>query len=142
MLNIVNPSIRKYINKIENRIRFKIKTGYYLELLTPETMKLLGSTKGKKKTAENDEKVPYLEINEAVLIHCNVVDISYLKNSRVLYTFAPNKLLGQLLDISPKHFVFLKIFDSEFSYIEVWFTDENPRLLEMEDKINITLFIN
>ena len=142
MLNIVNPSIRKYINKIENRIRFKIKTGYYLELLTPETMKLLGSTKGKKKTAENDENVPYLEINEAVLIHCNVVDISYLKNSRVLYTFAPNKLLGQLLDISPKHFVFLKIFDSEFSYIEVWFTDENPRLLEMEDKINITLFIN
>ena len=142
MLNIVNPSIRKYINKIENRITFKIKTGYYLELLTPETMKLLGSTKGKKTTAENAENVPCLEINEAVLIHCNVVDISYLKNSRVLYTFAPNKLLGQLLDISPKHFVFLKIFDSEFSYIEVWFTDENPRLLEMEDKINITLFIN
>ena len=55
MLNIVNPSIRKYINKIENRIRFKIKTGYYLELLTPETMKLLGSTKGKKTTAENDK---------------------------------------------------------------------------------------
>ena len=105
-------------------------------------MKLLGSTKGKKTTAENAENVPCLEINEAVLIHCNVVDISYLKNSRVLYTFAPNKLLGQLLDISPKHFVFLKIFDSEFSYIEVWFTDENPRLLEMEDKINITLFIN
>ena len=142
MLNIVNPSIRKYINKIENRITFKIKTGYYLELLTPETMKLLGSTKRKKTTAENAENVPCLEINEAVLIHCNVVDISYLKNSRVLYTFAPNKLLGQLLDISPKHFVFLKIFDSEFSFIEVWFTDENPRLLEMEDKINITLFIN
>ena len=142
MLNIVNPSIRKYINKIENRITFKIKTGYYLELLTPETMKLLGSTKGKKTTAENAENVPCLEINEAVLIHCNVVDISYLKNSRILYTFAPNKLLGQLLDISPKHFVFLKIFDSEFSYIEVWFTDENPRLLEMEDKTNITLFIN
>ena len=105
-------------------------------------MKLLGSTKGKKTTAENAENVSCLEINEAVLIHCNVVDISYLQNSRVLYTFVPNKLLGQLLDISPKHFVFLKIFDSEFSYIEVWFTDENPRLLEMEDKINITLFIN
>ena len=105
-------------------------------------MKLLGSTKGKKTTAENAENVPCLEINEAVLIHCNVVDISYLQNSRVLYTFVPNKLLGQLLDISPKHFVFLKIFDSEFSYIEVWFADENPRLLEMEDKINITLFIN
>ena len=142
MLNIVNPSIRKYINKIENRITFKTKTGHYLELLTPETMKLLGSTKSNKTTAENDENVPYLEINEAVLIHCNVVDISYLQNSTVLYKFVPNKLLGQLLDISPKHFVLLKIFDSEFSYIEVWFTDQNSTLLEIEDKINITLFIN
>ena len=105
-------------------------------------MKLLGSTKGNNTTAENDENVPYLEINEAVLIHCNVVDFSYLQNSTVLYKFVPNKLLGQLLDISPKHFVFLKIFDSEFSYIEVWFADQNSRLLEIEDKINITLFIN
>ena len=105
-------------------------------------MKLLGSTKSNKTPAENDENVPNLEINEAVLIHCNVVDISYLQNSTVLYKFVPNKLLGQLLDISPKHFVLLKIFDSEFSYIEVWFTDQNSTLLEIEDKINITLFIN
>ena len=51
-----------YVNKIENRITFKIKTGYYLELLTPETMKLLGSTKGKINKDENGETVPHLEI--------------------------------------------------------------------------------
>ena len=60
---------------------------------------------------------------EVVLIHSNVVNNSYQQNSRVLYTFILNKLFGQLLDISPKVFVFLKTFDSEFSYIEVWFTD-------------------
>ena len=64
-----NPSIRKYINKIENKITFKIKTGYYLELLTPETMKSFGSTKNKIKKDKNGENVPYLEIAEVVLIH-------------------------------------------------------------------------
>ena len=56
-----------------------------------------------------------------MLIHCKVVNNSYQQKSRVLYTFVPNKSLGQLLDISPKNFIFLKTFDSEFSYIEVWF---------------------
>ena len=134
--------IRIYINKIENRITFKIKTGYYLELLTPETMKLLGSTKSKITKDENGENVPYLEITEVILIHCNVVNNSYQQNSRVLYTFVPNILLAQLLDISPKTFIFLKTFDSEFPYNEVWFTDQNSNPLEIEDKINITLVIN
>ena len=86
--------------------------------------------------------MPYLEITEVVLIHCNVVNNSYQQNSRVLYTFFPNKSFGKLLDISPRNFIFLKAFDSEFSYIEVWFTDQNSRPLEVEDKINITLVIN
>ena len=64
----VNSSRRMYINKIENRITFKIKTGYYLELLTPETMKLLGSTKSKITKDENSENVPYLEITDVILI--------------------------------------------------------------------------
>ena len=115
---------------------FEIKTGYYLELLTPETMKLLGSTKSKITKDENGENVPYLEIL------CNVVNNSYQQNSRVLYTFVPNKSFGQLLDISPKNFIFFKTFDAEFSYIEVWFTDQNSNPLEIEDKINITLVIN
>ena len=77
-----------------------------------------------------------------VLIHCNIVNNNYQQDSRVLYTFVPNKSFGQLLDISPKNFIFLKTFDSEFSYIEVWFTDQNSKPLEIEDKINITLVIN
>ena len=71
---IVNPSIKVHIIKIENIITFKIKTGYYLELSTLETMKLLGSTKSKTAKYENGENVPYLEITELVLIYCNVVD--------------------------------------------------------------------
>ena len=77
-----------------------------------------------------------------MLIHCNAVNNSYQQNSRVLYTFVPDKSFGQLLDVSRGNFIFLKTFDSEFSYIEVWFTDQNPNLLEIEDKINITLIIN
>ena len=73
----VNPSIRIYINKIENRITFKIKTENCLELLTTETMKLLGSTKSKITKNENGENVSYLEITEVVLIHCNVVNNCY-----------------------------------------------------------------
>ena len=71
-----NSSIKIYINKIENRITFKIKTEYYLELLTPETVKLLGSTKSKITKDKNSENVPYLEITEIVLIHYNVVNNS------------------------------------------------------------------
>ena len=77
-------------------------------------MKLLGSTKIKITKDENDENVPYLEFTEVVLIHCNVVNNSYQKNSRVLYTFVPNKSFGQLLDISPNNLIYLRTFDSEF----------------------------
>ena len=69
----------------------------------PETIKLLGSTKRKITKDENGENVPYLEITEVVLTHCNTVDNDYLQDSRVLYTFVPNKSFGQLLDISRKN---------------------------------------
>ena len=137
-----NPSIRIYVNKIENRITFKIKTGYYLKLLTTEITKLLGSTKSKITKDENGENVPHLEITEAVLIHRTIVNNDYQHDSRVLYIFVPNKSFGQLLHISPKNFIFLKTFNSEFSYNEVWFTDQNSKPLEIEDKINITVVIN
>ena len=105
-------------------------------------MKLLGSTKCKITEDENDENLPHLEITEVVLVHCNIASNDYQQNSRVLYTFVPNKWFGQLLDISPKNFIFLKIFDSEFSFIGVWFNDQNSKPLEIEDKVNITLVIN
>ena len=98
-----NPSIMIYVNKIENSITFKIRTGYYLELLTPETL----ITKDK-----NGENVTRLEITEVVLIHCNIVNKNYQQDSQVLYTFVPSKSFGQLLDTSPKNFIFLKTFNS------------------------------
>ena len=101
-------------------------------------MKLLGSTKSKITKNENSENVPDLEITEVVLIHCNVTN-SYQQNLRILQTFAPYKSFGQLLDISPKNFIFLKMLDSD---IEVWFPDQNSKPLKIEDKINITLVIN
>ena len=138
----VNPIKRRYTNKIGNRIQFKIKTGNYLELLTLETMKLLGSIKSKITKDENGENVPYLEITELALMCCNFVDNSYQHGSRVLRTFVPNKSIGQLLNISPINFTFLKTVDSEFSYIDVQFTDQNSKPLEIENKIKITLVIN
>ena len=84
----------------------------------------------------------HLEINEVVIVHCNIANKDYQQDSRVLYTVVLNKLFGQLLDISPKKIIFLKTFDSEFSHIEVWFTDKNSKPLEIEGKINITLVIN
>ena len=66
----------------------------------------------------------------------------YQQDSTVFYTFVPNKLFGQILDILPQNFIFLKTVHSEFSYIEVWFTDQNSNPLEIEYKTSITLVIN
>ena len=104
-----NLSIMIDVNKKENRITFKIKTGYYIELLTSETMKLLGSNQSKISKDENGENVSHLWITEVILVHCNIVNNNY-NNWRVLYRFVPNKSFVQLLDISPKNFVFLKTF--------------------------------
>ena len=89
--NIDNLSIRIYVNKIEDRITFKIETRYYLELLTPEIMKLLGSTKNKITKNKNGENVPPLQITEVVVVDCNIVDNDYQQDLRVLYTFVSNK---------------------------------------------------
>ena len=116
---IDNPSVRMYGNKTENRVTFKIKARYYLELLTPETMKLLGSTEDKITKDENGENVLNLEIAELVLAHCDIVNNDYQQDSRVLYTFVANKPFGSLLEISPTIFIFLKTFKSEFQEIDV-----------------------
>ena len=139
--SVDNPSIRIYVNKIENRITFKIKSGYYLELLTPETMKLLGSTVSKINKDNNGENVPHLEIVEVVLVHCNLVNNDYQQSSSTWYTFVPNKIFGSLLEISPPNHVFLKTFNSEFQEIKICFTDQTSKPLEVEDKINLTLII-
>ena len=89
---------------------FNIKTGYYIKCLTPEMMKLLGSTKSKITKNESGENAFSLEITE--IVHCCIVNNYYQQNTRALYTFVPNKSLRQLLDILPKNFIFLKPFDS------------------------------
>ena len=89
--NIDKPSVQIYVNKIENRITFKIKDGYSLELLTPETMKLIGSTENKITKDKNGENVPYLEITEVALVHFYIANNDYQQDSRVLYMFVPNK---------------------------------------------------
>ena len=104
-------------------------------------MKWLGSTKNKITKSENSENVLNLEIAQVVLLHCNILNNNYQQNSRVLYIFIPNKSFGELLVASSKNFMYLKTFNSEFSYIEVWCPDQNSKPLEIEDKINITLVI-
>ena len=131
-----------YANKISNRIVFKIKTGYKLELLLKETMKLLGSTKDTTDADKNSENVPRLENVEVVLVHCNLVNNSYQQALRVLFTFVPNKQYGQLISISPNSLIFLKTMNTEFSEIEIWFTDQNNNSLEIEDNVNMSLIIN
>ena len=84
----------------KNRVVFKIRTGYKLELVTPETMKLLGSTKKDVYKDKDGENVPRLESAEVVLVHCNLVKNYYQHVSKVLLTFVPNKQFGQLINIS------------------------------------------
>ena len=133
--------IEIYPNKIKNRIVFKIKTGYKLELLTPETMKLLGSTKKDVDSDKNSENVPKLESVEVVLVHCNLVKNDYQHSSKVLFSFVPNKQFVQLINISPNTLTMMNTVNTEFSHIEVWFTDQFSKPLEIKDKVNLTLNI-
>ena len=137
-----NAPILIYANTINNRIVFKIKTGYKLELLSKETMKLLGSTKDIIDSDKNSENVPRLENVEVVLVHCNLVNNSYQQASRVLFTFVPNKQYDQLISISPNSLIFLKTMNTEFSEIVIWFTYQNNNALEIEDNVNISVINN
>ena len=96
-------------------------------------MKLLRSTKNKITKDKSGENVPHLEITEVVLVHCNIVNNDYQQDSRVLYTFVPNKPFGSLLEISPTNHIFWKTFNSEYDEIIVWFTNQNSQLLEIEE---------
>ena len=90
----VNPSIRIYVNKIENRITLKIKTVYYLDLLTPETKKILAKTKSNITKDENDQNVLYLEMTEVVLVHCNIVIDNYQIQESCINLFLINCLFN------------------------------------------------
>ena len=129
------------MNKIKDRIVFKIKTGYKLELLSKETMQLLGSSKKDMDQNKDGEIVPQLEAVEVILVDCNLVNNNYRQASKVLFTFVPSKQFGQLNTITPHSLTMLKTTNAEFSFIQIWFTDQNNRPLEIEDNVNITLII-
>ena len=119
----------------------KIKTGYNLELLTPETMKLLGSTKKAVDKDENSENIPKLQSVEIVLVHCNLVKNYYQHASKVLFIFVPNKQFGQLLNISPYVFTMMNTVNTKFPSVQVCFTDQSSKALEIEDNFNLPLII-
>ena len=105
-------------NKIEV-IVFKVKTGYKLELLSPEIKKLLGSAKKDIDKDKDGEDVPKLESAAVVLVHCNLVNNNYLQESKVLFTFVPNEQFCQLITISPHSLTMLKTTNAEFQSIEL-----------------------
>ena len=129
------------MNKIENRIVFRIKTGFKLELLTPETKKLLGGTKKDVDKDNNGDNVPKLEYVEVVLVHFNLVKNDYQHTAKVLFTFVPKKQFGQLINILPHSLTMMNTVNTEFSSVEVWFTDQVSKALEIEDNVNLTLII-
>ena len=136
-----NPLIQIYSDKIKNRIVFIIKAGYKLELLTPETMRLLGS--GKKEVAKDKdgENVPKLDPIEIVWVHCNLVKNDYQHTSKVLFTFVSNKQFGQLINISPHSLIKMNTVNTEFSSVEVWFIDQASKAREIKESVNLTLII-
>ena len=136
-----NPAVQIYVNKIKNRIAFKIRTGYKLELLSEETMQLLGSSKKDIDQNKDGEIVPKLETVGVVLVHCILVNNNYQQASKVLFTFVPNKQFGQLITITTHSPTMLKTTNAEFSFIEIWFADHTNRPLGIKDNVNITLII-
>ena len=104
-------------------------------------MKLLGSTKKVVDKDKNGEIVPKLDSVEVVLVQCNLVKNGYQHTLKVLFTFVPNKKFVQLINISPHPFTMMNTINTEFSYVEVWFTDQNSKTLEIEDSVNLTLII-
>ena len=129
-----------YPNAVKNRIVFKIKTGYKLELLSKETQKLLGDGPVIDKN-KNSNNVPQLDQVEYILLQCNLVRNQYLRNSKLLYEFVPDKKFGQLISLKPPVFIQCKTSDTLFDYIEIWFTDQNNKSLQIEDKVSVTLII-
>ena len=104
-------------------------------------MKLLRSTENKITKDKNGENIPHLEIKEVVLVHCDIVNNDCQQDTRLLYTFVPNKPFGSLLEIYPTNHIFLKTFNSEYDEMKIWFTDQNSQPLEIEDRINLTMVI-
>ena len=121
-ISLRNMKLWIYVNSIKNRLVFKIKTCYKLKLLSPETMKLLGSAKQGADKDIDGKHVPKLESVEVVLLHCNLLN-TYQQVSRVLLTFVHHKQFEQLINISAHSLTMLIATNTEFSFIKIWFAD-------------------
>ena len=104
-------------------------------------MRLLGSTKQVVDKDKNEENVPKLDFVEVILVHRNLVKNDYQHSSKVLFSFVSNKQFGQLINISPNTLTMMNTVNTEFSFVEVWFTDQASKALEIEDNVNLTLII-
>ena len=104
-------------------------------------MRLLGSTKKNVDSDKNSENVPKLESVEVVLVHCNLVKNDYQHSSKVLFSFVPNKKFEQLINISPNTLTIMNTVNTEFIFVEVWFTNQASKALEIDDNVNSTLII-
>ena len=104
-------------------------------------MRLLGSTKKDVDSDKNSENVPKLESVGVVLVHCDLVKNDYQHTSKVLFSFVPNKKFGQLINISPHSLTMMNAVNTEFLFVEIWFTDQTSKTLENEDNVNLTLII-
>ena len=104
-------------------------------------MKLLGTTKKDLDSNKNSENIPKLESVEVVLVHCNLIKNDYQNSSRVLFSFVPNKQFEQLINISPNTLTMMNTVSTEFSFIEIWFSNQASKALEIEDNVNLTLII-
>ena len=104
-------------------------------------MELLGSTKKDVDKDKNGKNVPKLESAEVILVECNLVKNVDQHLSKVLFSFVSNKRLGKLINISPNPLTMMNTVNTGFSFVEVWFTDQTSKALEIEDNINLTLII-
>ena len=104
-------------------------------------MRLLGSTKKDLDADRNGENVSKLESVEVVLVHCTLVKNDYQHSLKVLFSFVSNKKFGQLIYISQQSLIMMNTVNTEFSYVEVWFTDQSSNTLEIENNVNLTLII-
>ena len=104
-------------------------------------MRLLGSSKKDVDPDKNGENLPKLESVEVVLVHCDLVKNDYQHTSKVLFSFVPNKQFGELINISPHSLTMMNTINTEFSFVEVWFTGQTNKAVEIEDNVNLKLII-
>ena len=104
-------------------------------------MRLLGNRKRDVDKDKDGENEPKLEPAEGVLVHCSLIKNDYQHTSKVLFTFLSNKQFGQLINVSPHSLTMMNTVNTEFSSVEVWFTNQVSKALEIEDNVNLTHII-